>query len=149
MPWTRLLILPDVNILVYAHRRDMPDHAAYRDWLETQVNAEAAFGLSDLVVSGFIRVVTHPRVFRTPTALDDALAFALQLRRQPNRVSVAPGDRHWEIFSRLCTSSGAKGNLIPDAYFAALAIEHGCEWITADRDYSRFQGLKWRHPLAA
>ena len=148
MPWTRPLILPDVNILVYAHRRDMRDHAAYRDWLETQVNADAAFGLSDLVVSGFIRVVTHPRVFRTPTAVDDALAFALQLRSQPNRISVAPGDRHWEIFSGLCESSGAKGNLIPDAYFAALAIEHGCEWITADRDYSRFQGLNWRHPLA-
>ncbi|MDE0343459.1 MAG: type II toxin-antitoxin system VapC family toxin [Deltaproteobacteria bacterium] len=142
------MILPDVNILVYAHRRDMRDHAAYRDWLETQVNADAAFGLSDLVVSGFIRVVTHPRVFRTPTAVDDALAFALQLRSQPNRISVAPGDRHWEIFSGLCESSGAKGNLIPDAYFAALAIEHGCEWITADRDYSRFQGLNWRHPLA-
>ena len=149
MPWNRLLILPDVNILVYAHRHDMRDHRAYRDWLEAQVNAEAAFGLSDLVVSGFIRVVTHPRVFQTPTSLDDALAFALQLRSQPNRISVAPGDRHWEIFSKLCASSGAKGNLVPDAYFAALAIEHGCEWITADRDYSRFQGLNWRHPLAA
>ena len=148
MPWTRLLILPDVNILVYAHRRDMQNHSAYRDWLESQVNAEAAFGLSDLVVSGFIRVVTHPKVFRTPTVLDDALAFASQLRRQPNRISVAPGDRHWEIFSRLCRSSGAKGNLVPDAWFAALAIEHGCEWITADRDYSRFEGLNWRHPLA-
>ena len=149
MQWTRLLILPDVNILVYAHRSDTPDHAAYREWLQTEVNSDAAFGLSDLVVSGFIRVVTHPRVFRTPTALDDALAFATQLRSQPNRISVAPGGRHWEIFSELCASSGAKGNLIPDAYFAALAIEHGCEWITADRDYSRFQGLSWRHPLAA
>ena len=141
------MILPDVNILVYAHRRDMPDHSAYRDWLDTEVNAEAAFGLSDLVLSGFIRIVTHPRVFQAPTALHDALAFASQLRNQPNRIGVAPGARHWEIFAGLCVSAGAKGNLVPDAYFAALAIEHGCQWITTDRDYSRFVGLDWRHPL--
>lgn len=143
------MILPDVNILVYAHRRDMPDHDAYRAWLEAEVNSEAAFGLSDLVVSGFIRIVTHPKVFQVPTPLDDALAFASQLRDQPNRIGVAPGVEHWGIFARLCRSVGAKGNLVPDAYFAALAIEHGCEWITTDRDYSRFAGLTWRHPLTA
>ena len=147
MPWSGRLILPDVNVLVYAHRRDMPDHGAYRDWLEDEVNSEPAFGLSDLVLSGFIRIVTHPRVFQAPTALTDALTFASQLRNRPNRIGVAPGPRHWEIFAGLCTSAGAKGNLVPDAYFAALAIEHGCEWITADRDYSRFAGLNWRHPL--
>jgi len=126
----------------------MPDHAAYRAWLETQVNADAAFGLCDLVLSGFMRVVTNPRVFRTPSSLAEALAFADQLRSQPNRIGVAPGERHWEIFARLCRSAGARGNLIPDAWFAALAIEHGCEWITADRDYARFPGLVWRHPLS-
>lgn len=126
----------------------MPDHDAYRAWLEAQVNADAAFGLCDLVLSGFMRVVTHPRVFRTPSSLAEAMAFVDQLRSQPNRIAVAPGDRHWEIFGGLCTSAGARGNLIPDAYFAALAIEHGCEWITADRDYARFPGLAWRHPLS-
>ena len=149
MPWSDRLILPDVNILVYAHRRDMPDHGAYRDWLDAEVNSDAAFGLSDLVLSGFIRIVTHPRVFQTPTKLDDALAFATQLRNQPNRIGVAPGTRHWEIFAGLCVSAGAKGNLVPYAYFAALAIEHGCQWITTDRDYSRFAGLNWRHPLVS
>jgi predicted nucleic acid-binding protein len=69
------------------------------------------------------------------------------LREQPNRVQLEPGPRHWEIFERLCRESGAKGNLVADAYLAALAIESGCEWVTTDRDYSRFKGLRWRHPL--
>ena len=142
------MILPDVSILVYAHRCDVPDHAAYLAWLESQVDSDAAYGLSDLVLSGFIRVVTHPRVFQTPTSLDEAMMFADQLRSPPNRIAIAPGERHWRIFEQLCKTAGARGNLIPDAYFAALAIEHGCEWNTADRDYARFPGLVWRHPLS-
>jgi toxin-antitoxin system PIN domain toxin len=80
--------------------------------------------------------------------LDRALAFADALRAQPNAVVVAPGDRHWGIFRQLCIGAGAKGNLVADAYLAALAIESGSEWITTDRDFSRFAGLRWRHPLA-
>ncbi len=133
---------------MYAHRRDTPDHATYRAWLEAQVNADAAFGLSDLVLSGFLRVVTHPKVFEVPSSLAEAMTFADQLRSRPNRIAVAPGDRHWEIFVGLCTTAATKGNLIPDAYFAAMAIEHGCEWITADRDFSRFPGLAWHHPMS-
>lgn len=147
MRWRRGVILPDVNVLVYAHRRDMPHHAAYRRWLESQVNSDAAYGLSDLVLSGFMRVVTHPKVFGSPTSLDEAMIFVEQLRSPPNRIAITPGERHWQIFVRLCKTAGVKGNLIPDAYFAALAIEHGCEWITADRDYARFPDLIWRHPL--
>jgi hypothetical protein len=105
------------------------------------------FGLSELVLSGFIRIVTHPRIYKVPTTLDDALRVVGRLRDQPNCVVVNPGARHWEIFIRLCRSVGAKGNLVPDAFLAALAIESGSEWITADRDYSRFPGLRWRHPL--
>ena len=74
--------------------------------------------------------------------------FAAALRDRSNAVLVAPGPRHWTIFERLCTESGARGNLVPDAYHAALAIESGSEWITTDRDYGRFPGLRWRHPLA-
>lgn len=135
-------------MLVYAHRRDSHDHDAYRGWLESAINSDAAYGISDLVVSGFIRVVTHPRVFKRPSTLGDALAFASQLRDQPNRVVVSPGSAHWRIFSRLCSEANAKGNLVPDAFYAALAIEHSCEWITTDGDFSRFKGLKWRHPLS-
>ena len=79
--------------------------------------------------------------------MDAALAFVTTLRDRPNCTLVAPGARHWEIFTRLCRETDAKGNLIADAYLAALAIESGSEWITTDRDYARFAGLRWRHPL--
>lgn len=141
------MILPDVNVLVYAYREDAPGHGSYREWLEATINGESAFGLSDLVVSGFLRVVTHPRIFDPPSPLADAMEFAEALRGCSNRVAVSPGSDHWRIFRRLCDQAGAKGNLVPDAYLAALAIERGCEWITTDRDFARFSGLRWRHPL--
>ena len=141
------MILPDVNVLVYAHREDAHDHRFYREWLESVVNADSAFGLSDLVISGFVRIVTHPRIFVPPSALADAMQFAEDLRRRPNCVAVTPGRDHWRIFRSLCEEAGAKGNLIPDAFLAAMAIEHGCEWITTDGDFARFPGLRWRHPL--
>jgi toxin-antitoxin system PIN domain toxin len=143
------MILTDVNVLVYAHRADAPGHLAYREWLESLINGDAAFGFSELVLSGFLRVVTHPRVFNPPSDLNSAFAFAQAIRNQPNAVPISPGPRHWNIFQHLCEVAGVKGNLVPDAYLAALAIEMGCEWISTDRDYSRFPGLKWRHPLAA
>lgn len=104
--------------------------------------------MSELVLSGFVRVVTHPRVFTAPEPLEQALGFCDALRGQPTAVSVAPGRRHWDIFARLCREAGVRGNLVSDAYLAALAIESGSEWITTDRDYSRFPGLRWRHPLS-
>lgn len=143
------MILVDVNVLVHAFHGAAPDHERYRDWLTRAVNAAEPFGLSELVLSGFIRVATHPRVFDPPAPIEDALAFANALRSQPNAVIVTPGDRHWEIFEQLCVSAGAKGNLVPDAYLAALAIESGSEWVSSDRDFSRFAGLRWRHPLAS
>ncbi len=141
------MILPDVNVLVYAHREESAHHSACRKWLETVIDGDASYGISDLVLSGFIRVVTHPKVFKHPSPLSDAIAFATQLRNQPNCVRIETGPRHWEIFAHLCTESGVKGNLVPDAYLAALAIEAGCEWVSADRDFSRFKGLRWRHPI--
>ena len=134
-------------MLVYAFHAGSPDHARYRGWLDAVVSSDEPYGLSDLVLSGFVRVATHPRVFDPQAPTERALAFADALRSQPNAVIVAPGVRHWEIFGRLCLAAGAKGNLVPDAYLAALAIESGSEWITTDRDFSRFPGLRWRHPL--
>jgi toxin-antitoxin system PIN domain toxin len=142
------VILPDVNVLVYAYRADALEHTRYRSWFEREIGSDAAFGLSELVLSSFVRVVTHPRVFVTPTPVEDALVFADALRGQPNCVVVSPGPRHWEIFTRLCRESSVRGNLVPDTYLAALALESGSEWITTDRDYARFAGLRWRHPLA-
>ena len=141
------MVLPDVNVLVYAHREDSTGHVAYRKWFERTLNGDEAYGVSDLVLSGFLRVVTHPKVFRRPTPLADALTFVEQIRDQANCVPVEPGNRHWAIFERLCRDCDARGNRVPDAYFAAMAIESGCKWITTDRDYSRFVGLRWRHPL--
>jgi toxin-antitoxin system PIN domain toxin len=142
------VVLPDVNVLVYAFREELPEHEPCRRWLEETVAADTAYALSDLVLAGFLRVVTHPRVFKTPAPLAAALAFVEALQAEPHCVPITPGERHWGIFERLCRECGAKGNLVPDAYLAALAIESGCEWVTTDRDYSRFAGLRWRHPAA-
>ena len=139
--------LPDVNVLVYAFRQDAPNHSSYRAYMMQLVNAPEAFGMCDLVLSGFLRIVTHPRVFNPPSTLKQAMAFVGPLRSAPNCVTVSPGSRHWAIFCELASKAGAKGNLVADAFLAALAIESGCEWITADRDFARFPGLRWRHPL--
>jgi hypothetical protein len=98
-------------------------------------------------MSGFLRVVTHPRIFDPPTPLSMALQFAESIIGHPHALPVCPGERHWEIFVDLCRKVEARGNLVPDAYSAALAIESGNTWVTTDRDYSRFPGLDWKHPL--
>jgi toxin-antitoxin system PIN domain toxin len=141
------VILTDVNVLIYAHREEAADHARFRGWIEGVIAGPEAFGVADLVLSGFVRVVTHPRIFHPPTPLPRALEFCNFLRDPPNAVMIVPGERHWDIFTDLCSVARAGGNLVTDAYFAALAIESGCEWITTDRDYSRFPGLRWRHPF--
>jgi len=141
------MILIDVNVLVYAHRKDAPDHERYRSWLLEQMSADAAYAVSDIILSSVLRIVTHPRIFQDPSPWEIASAFVHDIRDRPTCVLVAPGERHWDIFLRLCRESGAKGNLIPDAYLAAMAIESGTEWITTDRDFSRFHGLQYRHPL--
>ncbi|MEI6515559.1 MAG: type II toxin-antitoxin system VapC family toxin [bacterium] len=141
------MILMDVNILVYAFRKDATDHARYRNWLHGIVNAPSAFGISNLVLSGFLRIVTHPKVFKQPSTWIEATEFVRMVRNQPNCRSIACGERHWDIFTDLCRKADAKGNLVADAFLAAIAIESGCEWITTDRDFAKFPGLKWRHPL--
>lgn len=141
------MILADVNVLIYAHRQDAVDHERYLGWLEGSLNGHMAYGVSELVLSSFLRIATHPRIFEPPSRLDQALVFAETLRAKPNAVNIVPGPRHWSIVVDLCERAGARGNLVPDAYLAALAIESGSEWITTDRDYARFPGLTWRHPF--
>ena len=141
------MVLPDVNILIYAHRKDTAQHDAARRWVEAMIRSDRAYGMSELVVSAFIRIVTHPRVFTTPSPLAAALAFADDVMAPPHAVRIAPGPRHWAIFTELCRGSNAKGNLIADAYLAALAIESGCEWVSTDGDYARFPDLVWTRPF--
>jgi toxin-antitoxin system PIN domain toxin len=96
------------------------------------------------VLSSVIRIATNPRIYPRPDPAADVIAFAHTLLDQPHCRVVQPGSRHWSIFCDLCRHTNASGNLVPDAWLAALAIEHGCEWITDDRDYARFPGLRWR-----
>jgi uncharacterized protein len=98
-------------------------------------------------MSSFIRVVTNAKIFELPTPLDAAFEFVEGIRAYPNTVTLSPGPRHWEIFEIVARSADARGNLVTDAYLAALALESGCELISSDRDFARFQGLRWRHPL--
>lgn len=137
----------DVNVLVYAHRPEAPEHDRYRRWLDDVRRADEPLGIPSLVLSGFVRVVTHPRVFREPTPLEVALELTEALQAAPNALAVEPGPRHWAIFTRLCREADARGNLVPDAYLAALAIERGASWYSADRGFARFAALRWRHPL--
>jgi toxin-antitoxin system PIN domain toxin len=138
--------LADVNVLVYAHREDSPHHAVSHAWLLRALKADEPFGLSEAVLASVVRIVTHPKIFTRPTQIDVALAFVAGLLAQPHVVLVTSGPRHWEIFARLCREAPARGNLVADAYLAALAIESGCELVTTDGDFARFPGLKWRRP---
>jgi hypothetical protein len=139
--------LPDVNVLIYAFRDAAPRHDRYRAWLQAALDAEEPLGVADSVLSSFIRVATHPRIFEPPASLEQALAFADAVRSAPSGVPVGPGPRHWGLFERMCREGSARGNLVSDAYLAALVIESGCELVTADRDFARFPGLRWSHPL--
>ena len=93
-----------------------------------------------------MRVTTHLRTYRVPSLLDEAFRFCDYLLGQPNCRLVEPGERHWDIFKRLCSETDTRGRRVTDAWYAALAIEWGCEWITLDRDYARFPGLRWQVP---
>ena len=140
------MILPDVNVLVNAFRSDTTDHVLCRDWLERVVNGESRFGISPQVLSGVVRIATHPKVFVRPNRLLETIQFCNFLLERPHCRVIQPGEQHWPVFCRLCKEADVRGNLVPDAWFAALAIESGCEWITLDRDYARFPGLRWRVP---
>lgn len=131
-----------------AHRVDAPDHAPIRSWVERLIHGEAAFGVPSIVLSGFLRIVTHPGIFLAPATLHEAFAYTEAIRSRPSFVEVSPGARHWSIFSSLCEAADARGNRIPDAYLAALAIESGSDWVTLDRGFARFPDLRWRLPDA-
>jgi hypothetical protein len=143
------MMLADVNVLLSAFRPDAEMHAVCRKWLDDAVESDAPFGVSPQVLSSVMRIGTHRRIFKPPSILAEIIAFADNLLNQPHAQIVVPGENHWPIFRNICIEANATDDLIPDAWFAALAIEHGCEWVTLDRDYARFPGLKWRTPDAA
>jgi len=142
------MVLPDVNVLIYAFRPEMPEHPRCRQWLQNIVDDESRFGISPLSLSALVRVTTNRRTWKEPSSLEDAFKFADYLLSQPHCQIVEPQDRHWDIFKRLCIETETRGPRVTDAWHAALAIEWGCEWVTLDRNYARFPALHWRVPEA-
>jgi toxin-antitoxin system PIN domain toxin len=142
------MILPDVNVLIYAFRQDVPQHTICRPWLADIVSGDARFAISPMALSAVVRITTDARIYKMPSAIEEAFQFCEFLLEQPNCQIVQPGERHWDIFKRLCITTQIRGPRVTDAWFAALAIESGSEWATFDRDYARFPGLKWQVPAA-
>lgn len=142
------MTLFDINVLIAAHRPDHGDHDGVRPWLKELVESERSFALVDTSVAGFLRIVTNPRIHQRPTPLETALAFIDRLVDRPNYFPLAAGPRHWPIFRELLREADARGNLVPDAHLAAIAIEHGATIATRDRGFARFPGVRWLDPLA-
>lgn len=140
--------LLDVNILLGLYRAEHPKHAELREWLRRTLIAGESIGLTPLVVTGFVRISTNPRVYPLVTPPAEARAQIDQLLGAPLVSWTMPGPRHWEIFSRICTESNAHGNLVTDAAIAAIAVEHGATLVTLDRDFARFPDVRWELPSA-
>lgn len=142
------MILVDVNVVLAVHREDHPHHEATRGWFDALTDGEDQFGVPDVVWAAFIRISTSPKIFEVPTPVDDAFAFLRAVRAQPNHLAIAPAERHLALFEDLCRTSDAKGDLVPDAYVAAIAKEQGATVASFDRDFARFEGLDWIVPRA-
>jgi toxin-antitoxin system PIN domain toxin len=139
--------MPDVNVLVYAHRKDEAWHQAYRRWLTNMIDGVEPFSVSVLVAVGFVRIVTNARIYEDPTPLSTALAVVEQLATHPRCRLVIPGPTHLDDVARLCRATSATGKHVADAQHAALALSEGCTWVTRDADFARFEphGLRWQH----
>ena len=133
--------------MVYACRPDTARHAEYRAWLTTTLAERAPVGFAPESLGAVIRITTHKTLWKAPLTLDEALTFTSAVRAAPSAHAVLPGPSHWDVFASLCREAGARGNLVTDAWLAALAIEQGCTLVTTDRDFSRFKGLRYTHPL--
>ena len=140
------MILCDVNVLVHAARHDSAEHEAFSDWLES-VRASEVLAVTDHVLASVVRVTTHARVFPNPGTLEEALAFCRALRSSPRCRVLTPSAGYWSVFERLIVEGRVRGPMVTDAEIAAIAMESGCTLATADRDFARFPGLRWFHPL--
>jgi len=141
------MLMPDVNVLVYAHREDESVHEPARAWVDATVNGVEPFALSALAIVGFVRIATNPRIYREPTPVSVALAAVDSMLARPNCRLCLPGPRHWQLVGQLCRDVQATGKKVADAQHAAVAIEHGCQWVSRDGDFRQFEasGLRWIH----
>lgn len=138
--------LLDVNVVLAAHRDDHPHFEAARAWMDGLLRSPERFSVTDLVAGSFVRLSTNRRIFLTPTPAKDAFAYLRALREQPAHVTLSPGPDHLDLFESLCRASDATGDLAVDAQLAAIAVEHGGEVISFDRDFARFADVRWSRP---
>ncbi len=141
------MILPDVNLLVYAHNLRAPQHPKALHWWTQCLDGSDGVGLAWVVILGFVRIVTHPRVFERPLAVADAVGRVEEWLTLPHVQVIDPPESHFQTWSSLLKRLGTAGNLTTDAHLAALAIERGLILHTTDADFARFPGLKWKNPL--
>ena len=139
----------DVNVFVNAFRSELPHHALCFKLIQDSVDGPHRFAVSELVLSGFVRIVTSRKIFNIPSTSDEALAFCERVLSDPNAQVIRPQSQHWGIFDALCREMSARDKLVSDVYHAALAIEHGVTWVSLDQDFAKFpKKLKWQNPLA-
>ena len=141
--------LIDLNLLIYAINRDSAPHRAAKAWLEDALSGGEAVALPWVVLLGFLRLTTNPRIVARPLTAEQAMQVVDGWLARPMVVALHPGDEHWRILGELLAACGTAGNLITDAHLAALAIEHGAELCSADGDFARFARLRWVNPLTA
>lgn len=142
------MILVDANLLLYAVDARSPQHVQAREWWDAQLSGPGVVCLTWEVLGAFLRIGTNPRVFEAPLSLDAARACVSDWLAQPDVRVVRPTERHWEVFQQMLSEGQAVANLISDAHLAALAVEHGCVLMSADRDFARFPSLRWKNPIA-
>lgn len=142
------MIVPDVNLLVYAYNTGAPAHRVARRWWEDLLSGEQAIRLPWVVSCGFVRLMTHSTVLLTPLPTGDAVAHVRSWLAQPNVEVLNPGPRHLEYLARVLDQAGTGGNLVTDAHIAAMAMEMQAEVHSNDADFARFSGLRWHNPLA-
>lgn len=140
------MILLDTNVMLAAQRADHPHHGDVHGWFKDLTSGSDQFGVPSTVWASYLRLTTNRRIFKVPTPVADAFAFLVAVRSQPNHLPVEPGDRHFALLEELCRQADAVADLVPDAALAAIAIEHGLQLVSFDRDFARFPGLRWRLP---
>ena len=141
------MIAPDVNVLLYGLRQDSDRHAEYREWLERALNGAEPVALLEPILAAVFRIGTHPAIYKVPTPLPAIEAFVDACLDAPSAIRLRADQQHFELFRDLCRRADCRGNLVQDAYLAALALEHNLTFVTTDRDFSRFPRLRWQHPL--
>jgi toxin-antitoxin system PIN domain toxin len=143
------VILPDINLLVFAYNADAPQHRVAKRWWEALLTRGEPVGIPWIVALGFMRIMTHPAVLENPVRPEHALADVRSWFAHPHVEIIQPGPRHLDILESLLRRLDVAGNLLTDAHLAALAIEYQCELHSNDKDFARFSGLRWRDPLSA